>query len=176
MLPRTATFADIALTIGCLNPRRRGGSPAGLIGLPRDGKVMVKPLVAEVVPRLAVLEQHGVDQIAGGIRRHLPAEIDQEAADAARGACSRSVSDPPRALISSPGHGQGCCRRTPRRPCPAGSTWCGRGGAPHFVSNDVQKGRSRADSILWDTTTAGRMAWPLRDRRSAPKGTADEVQ
>jgi hypothetical protein len=53
--------------------------------LPRDPRLRVKPLMAAVVPHLALLEKHGVEQIGSGSRpRQPPDGVHVDAAEAVR--------------------------------------------------------------------------------------------
>ena len=71
------------------------------IGLPMDGGVKVRHLMSKVIPHLAVLDRHGVEEIGGALRAKLPASLDGEVADAAKAVLSLGVRratriDPPK--------------------------------------------------------------------------------
>ena len=71
------------------------------IGLPMDGKVKVRALMSKAIPHLEVLDRHEVNEIGGALRTKLPADLDDEAADAAKAVLALGVRratriDPPK--------------------------------------------------------------------------------
>ena len=71
------------------------------IGLPMDGRVRVRQLMSKIVPHLEVLDRHGVNEIGGALRTKLPADLGDEAADAAKAVLALGVRratriDPPK--------------------------------------------------------------------------------
>lgn len=71
------------------------------IGLPMDGTVRVRALMSKVIALLEVLDRHGVEGIGGGLRAKRPADLDEEATDAAMGVLRLGVRratriDPPK--------------------------------------------------------------------------------
>jgi hypothetical protein len=71
------------------------------IGLPMDGRVRMRTLMSKIIPHLEVLDRHEVNEIGGALRTKLPADLDDEAADAAKAVLALGVRratriDPPK--------------------------------------------------------------------------------
>jgi len=74
------------------------------IGLPRDGTLRIKPLMAEVIPYLEVLERHHIEEVGGALVKRLPpADAGEEVAAAARGVLELGITHANRLGHPKPG-------------------------------------------------------------------------